>query len=159
MQSNDQSVLASEEYVHVWNESVVSNEHESKDEKRGVLQDYVDEDSPNVDGTADLFGLFQTTWFGILLFNSSMYIYHSFIPILIIWAFYIVMDKSNRNVKYIIVIHSKILFVKVRGKCNKNRWLNSWKYKSWFPLFYTSMYATLNCSYNLYCTLWSLPYY
>ena len=59
--------FAGEEDVHVGDEPVVGDEHESEDEEWRVLEDDVDEDAPDVDGAADLLGLVQGPWLAVLL--------------------------------------------------------------------------------------------
>ena len=67
LESDDQGVFAGEEDVHVGDEPVVGDEHESEDEEWRVLEDDVDEDAPDVDGAADLLGLVQGPWLAVLL--------------------------------------------------------------------------------------------
>jgi hypothetical protein len=55
--------LASEKNVGFADDFVVQNQQQSKDEKRGILQNDIDEDGPNVDGTTDVFGRVATVVF------------------------------------------------------------------------------------------------
>jgi hypothetical protein len=55
--------LASEKNVGFADNFVVQNQQQSKDEKRGILQNDIDEDGPNVDGTTDVFGRVATVVF------------------------------------------------------------------------------------------------
>ena len=62
MKSNDQSIFASEEYIHVWYELVICNKKETEYEEWSVLQNDIDEDFPNIDGATDFFGSLEFGW-------------------------------------------------------------------------------------------------
>ncbi len=67
LERDHERVLAREEDVHVGDEAVVGDQQQAEHEERGVLQDDVDQDAPDVDGAADLLGLLQCFRFLILL--------------------------------------------------------------------------------------------
>ena len=67
LQSDDERVLAGEENVHVGNYSPVRNDQEAEDEEGGVLQNDVDQDAPDVEVAANLFGLLQCFWLFVIL--------------------------------------------------------------------------------------------
>ena len=56
LQSNDQSILAREKYVHVRDELIISNQKQSEDEKRSILENDIQKNVPNVNWAANFFG-------------------------------------------------------------------------------------------------------
>ena len=56
LQSNDQSILACEKYVHVRNKLVISNQKQSEDEEGSILENDVQKYVPNVNWAANFFG-------------------------------------------------------------------------------------------------------
>ena len=48
LQSNDQSILAREKYVHVRDELIISNQKQSEDEEGSILENDVQKYVPNV---------------------------------------------------------------------------------------------------------------
>ena len=56
LQSNDQSILACEKYVHVRYKLVISNQKQSEDEEGSILENDVQKYVPNVNWAANFFG-------------------------------------------------------------------------------------------------------
>ena len=61
LQSNNQSILACEKYVHIWDELVISNQKQSEDEEGCILENDVQKNVPNVNWAANFFGALEAS--------------------------------------------------------------------------------------------------
>lgn len=69
LKGDNQGIFAREEDVHVRDQFVIGNEHHSKNKEWSILENDVDQDAPNINGTTYLFGTLQL--FGLLIFLSN----------------------------------------------------------------------------------------